>query len=140
MGQGRTSLRADALRDELHRSIQEGYKTSTGAKQAFFGQQLDEVDELDEARGARLLDVRQRLPSILWIALVGLAINMMGFSFLVGMESRRLHLLTVGALATGITLVLFTIGILDRPFGTDFGVEAQPFELVLHEIEGNGQQ
>jgi hypothetical protein len=140
MGQGRTSLRADALRDELHRSIQEGYKTSTGTEQAFFGQQLDEVDELDEAREARLLDARQRLPSILWIALVGLAINMMGFSFLVGMESRRLHLLTVGALATGITLVLFTIGILDRPFGTDFGVEAQPFELVLHEIEGNGQQ
>jgi hypothetical protein len=50
MGQGRTSLRADALRNELHRSIQEGYKTSTGTEQAFFGQQLDEVDELDEAR------------------------------------------------------------------------------------------
>jgi len=63
---------------------------------------------------------------------------MMGFSFLVGMESRRLHLLTVGALATGMTLVLFTIGILDRPFGTDFGVGPQPFKLVLHEIERKG--
>ena len=63
---------------------------------------------------------------------------MMGFSFLVGMESRRLHLLTVGALATGMTLVLSTIGILDRPFRTDFGVGPQPFKLVLHEIEGKG--
>jgi hypothetical protein len=56
------------------------------------------------------------------------------------MESHLLHLLTVGALATGITLVLFTIGILDRPFGTDFRVEPQPFELVLHEIGGKGAQ
>jgi hypothetical protein len=40
-------------------------------------------------------------------------------------------------LATGITLVLLTIAILDRPFGTDFQVRHQPFELLLHEIEGN---
>jgi hypothetical protein len=53
------------------------------------------------------------------------------------MENRRLHLLSVGALATGITLVLLTIAILDRPFGTDFQVRHQPFELLLHEIEGN---
>jgi hypothetical protein len=52
------------------------------------------------------------------------------------MESSRLHLLTVGALATGISLVLVTIGILDRPFSTDFGVRALPFELVLNEIGG----
>ena len=96
------------------------------------------MDELDEDREARLIHVRQRLPSILWIALVVLAIAIIDFfSFLVGMDNRRLHLLTVGALATGITLVLFTIGILDRPFGTDFRVRPQPFELVLHEIEGN---
>jgi hypothetical protein len=52
------------------------------------------------------------------------------------MESHRLHLLTVGTLATGITLVLFTMAILDRPFGTDFRVGSEPFELVLHEIGG----
>jgi hypothetical protein len=38
----------------------------------------------------------------------------------------------------GIALVLFTIGILDRPFGTDFGLEPQPFEWVLREIGGKG--
>jgi hypothetical protein len=52
------------------------------------------------------------------------------------MESRQLHLLTVGVLAMGISLVLFAVLILDRLFGTDFGVGPQAFELVLHEIGG----
>jgi hypothetical protein len=137
MRQGRTSPRADALAEELRRSIQEGYRTSTGTQQDFFGEELDVMSELDEDREARLITVRQRLPSILWIALVVLATAIIGFSYLVGMESRRLHLLTVGTLAVGIALVLFTIGILDRPFGTDFRVGPQPFELVLHEIEAD---
>jgi hypothetical protein len=137
MRHGTTSARADALADELRRSIQEGYRTSTGTEQELFGKELDAMDELEEDREARLIAVHQRLPSILWSALVVLATAIIGFSYLVGMESRRLHLLTVGALATGIILVLFTIAILNRPFGTDFQVRPQPLELVLHEIEGN---
>ncbi len=137
MRQVRTSPRADTLVEELRRSIQEGYRTSTGTEQEVLGKELDVMDELDEDREARLITMRQRLPSILWTALVVLGIAIIGFSFLVGMENRRLHLLSVGALATGITLVLLTIAILDRPFGTDFRVQPQPFELLLHEIEGN---
>jgi Protein of unknown function (DUF4239) len=136
MREDKTSPRADALSEELRSSIQEGYSTSTGAEQDFLGNQLDVMDELDADREARLLAVRQRLPSILWVALVVLTIAIIGFSSLVGMENRRLHLLTVGVLATAITLVLFTIGILDRPLSTDFRVQPQPFELLLHEIEG----
>ena len=134
------SPRGDALADELRGSIQEGYKTTTGAQQQFFAEELGVMDELDEDREGRLLAVRQRLPAILWVALVVLATTIIGFSYLVGMESRRLHLLSVGALTTGIALVLFTIGVLDRPFGTDFRVGPQPFELVLHELRGKDAQ
>lgn len=137
MREGKTSPRADALSEELRSSIQEGYRTSTGTEQDFFGEELDVMDELDEDREARVLAVHQRLPSILWIALVVLAIALMGFASLVGMENRRLHLLTVGVLATGIILVMFTIGILDRPFSTDFRVQPHPFDDLLQEIEGN---
>ena len=138
MRQGKTSPRADALAEELRGSIQQGYKTSTGAEQEFFAQELPVVNDLDEHREVRLLAVHQRLPSILWGALVVLATLLVAFSYLVGMESHQLHALTVAALATGIVMVLFTIGILDRPFGTDFRVGPQPFELVLDEIGGRG--
>jgi hypothetical protein len=137
MREERTSPRADALIVELRSAIQVGYRTSTGAEQDFLGDELDVMDQLDNDRETRLLAVHQRLPSILWVALVVLAIAIMGFSSLAGMENRRLHLLTVGTLATGITLVLFTIAILDRPFSTDFRVQPQPFELLLQELEGN---
>jgi hypothetical protein len=137
MREGKSSSRADALSEELRSSIQDGYRTSTGAEQDLLGDALDIMNELDEDREARLLALHQRLPSILWIALVVLAIAIIGDSSLVGMGNRRLHLLTVGVLATGITLVMFTIGILDRPFSTDFRVQPYPFDLLLHEIEGN---
>ncbi len=137
MREDKTSPRADALSEELRSSIQEGYRTSTGAEQDFLGDELDVMDELDANREARVLAVHQRLPSILGVALILLAIATVGFSSLVGMENRRLHLLTVGVLAMAITLVLFTIGVLDRPFSTDFRVQPQPFELLLQEIEGN---
>jgi hypothetical protein len=133
----KTSPGAAALSEELRSSIQEGYRTSSGPEQDFFGEELDVMDELDQDREARVLAVHQRLPSILWIALVILAIATIGFSSLAGMESRRLHLWTVGILTTGITVAMITIGVLDRPFGTDFRVQPQPFELLLHEIEGN---
>ena len=136
MRQVKASPRADALAEELRGRIQEGYRTTTGTEQEIFGKELDVMDELDEDREARLIAMRQRLPSMLWTALVVLAIAIIGLSYLVGMESHRIHMLSVGALAVGITLVLFTVGILDRPFGTDFGIGPQPFKLVLDEIGG----
>ncbi len=74
MRQVRTSPRADALAEELRRSIQEGYRTSTGTEQEIFGKELDVMDELDEDREDRLITMRQRLPSILWTALIVLGI------------------------------------------------------------------
>ena len=136
MREGKTSPHADSLIVELRNSIQDGYRTSTGAEQDFFGDELDVMDQLDQDRAARLLALHQRLPSIPWVALAVLAIATVGFSSLAGMENRRLHLLTVGTFATGITLVLFTIAILDRPFSTDFRVQPHPFELLLQELEG----
>ena len=65
---------------------------------------------------------------------------MLLFSCLIGIEDTRLHMLGVAALGAGIALVLCTIFELDRPFGTDFRVGPQPFELVLHQIEGTGNQ
>ena len=95
------------------------------------------MDDLGEDREARLLYVGQRLPSLLWAALGGLGIILLVFSYLIGMENRRLHLLVVAALAGGIVLVLFMIGELDRPFGASFRVGPEPFELVLDDLDVN---
>jgi hypothetical protein len=65
---------------------------------------------------------------------------MLLFACLVGVEDTLLHMVGVSALAAGVALVLFTIALLDRPFGSELRVGPQPFELALHQIEGSGKQ
>jgi hypothetical protein len=138
MRQGKRSPRAEAIIKELRESIQEGYRTSTGAEQDFFGEQLGVMDQLESDRVDRLVILHQHLEYLLWVSLIVLAILLIGFSYMLGMESRLLHLLAIGAMAGGISLVLFTIAELDRPFGMNPPVSPQPLELVLHEMEGDG--
>lgn len=135
MRQGQSSPRAQALANELRIAIQE-FKPATTVEQLIYTQELDAVNDLDRSRTTRLLDVRLHLPPVLWIALIGLSTNMLLFSCLIGVKDTRLHMLGVAALIAGIALVLLTIGILDRPFGTQWRVGPQPFELVLQEFEG----
>jgi hypothetical protein len=137
MREGRISLHAQAIAVELRRSIQDGYKTSRGAQLLFYGELLDVMDQLQVNRQVRNFDVRLGLPLILWVALVVLGTIIVGFSLLVNMENHRLHLLAVCALAAGIAGVLFTIFVLDYPYGTDIsGVSSEPFEILLQFVEG----
>jgi hypothetical protein len=74
MRQGERSPRAEALIKELRESIQEGYRTSTGAEQDFFGEQLGVMDQLESDRVARLVILHQHLEYLLWVSLIVLAI------------------------------------------------------------------
>ncbi len=65
---------------------------------------------------------------------------MLLFACLVGVEDTLLHMAGVSALAAGIAVVLFTIAVLNRPFGTELRVGPQPFELMVQHIEGAGEQ
>src|ERR687894_1309998 len=129
MKQGQTSANAEATVDTLRRSI-EDFEPSTATEQAVYAQKLERVHDLDEAREVRLLNVSEGLPPILWIVLVSLGIDTILFTYFVGMKSPWLHALAVAALTGGIALIIFTIVVLDHPFGGDrLGPDA--FELVL---------
>lgn len=136
--QGRSSPRAQELSDDLRSAIQE-FEPSTTTEQIIYTQELNAVNDLDEDRETRLLDARLRLPDILWVALVGLTICMLIFSWLLGIEAIRLHMLGVSVLMAGIALVLCTIFVLARPYGSVLRVQPQPFEAWLHAIEGTSQ-
>jgi hypothetical protein len=138
MRQGRFSPRAQALADELRSAIQ-AFEPSTATEQIIYTQELNAVNDLDESRETRLLDARLRLPLILWVALVGLSICMLLFSWLLGIEATRLHMLGVSVLMAGIALVFCTIFVLARPYGTVLRIQPQPYEAWLHHIEGTSQ-
>lgn len=138
MREGRTSERADTLANELRRSF-EDFEPSTNAEQGIYAQGLERMHDMDEAREVRLLNVREGLPPILWFVLVSLGIDTILFTYFVGMKSTWLHALAVAALTGGIALIIFAIILLDRPFGGDFRVGSDAFELTLETIEKGGR-
>jgi hypothetical protein len=134
---GLTSPSAGMLADDLWRSI-EDFEPDTIAEQGLYVQELERVHDLDHARAIRLLNVNEGLPPVLWFVLVSLGIDTILSFYFVGMKARWLHVLAVAALTGGIALVIFAIFVLGRPFGGDFRVGPNAFELVLGTVEGDG--
>jgi hypothetical protein len=131
---GGSSPEAWALMDEMRLGVQ-GLEVRTRADGVLFEQGLERVDELADARRARMVEAEEGVPVVLWAVLVFGGIVTVGFTYLFGLENTWSHRLMVAAVAGLIALVLFTIGSLEYPFsgGTRIGPEA--FELVLKRFE-----
>lgn len=138
MEKGQPSPRAAALNQEITNSV-DGFEPSTSPEQALYSQALQRAHEMNQNRTIRLLYASKGLPPILWLVLGVLALMIILFSFLLGMESARLHIWAVAALTAGLGFTMFTTIALDRPFGGDLRVTPDAFEMVLSEIEGDSQ-
>ena len=135
MAQGEgSSPQAWALMDEMRLVVQE-LEVDSLSDQVLFEQRLERVDELADARRARMVEAEEGVPAVLWAVLVLGGIVTVGFTYLFGLENTWSHRLMVAAVAGLIGMVLFTIGTLEYPFsgGTRIGPEA--FELVLRRFE-----
>ncbi len=137
MKEGRSSSRMEAQLEELRRSVQ-GYEPNTDAQDALYVEALAEVGELEENREFRLLAVDEGIPYMVWVVLIVGGVLTIGFTYLFGMESVRLHAVAVAGLTILISLILHAIGVLDYPFNSGVRVEPDAFEHVLREIRGNG--
>src|ERR671910_3695928 len=142
MEQGRTpslerseeTSRAWVLIDDIRATIQ-GYEPRTAAGEALYGEGLDQVQRLADARRTRLVVAEEGLPTVLWVVLIVGGIVVVGFAYLFGMENAGAHALMVVALAGVIALVLFTIAAMEHPFSGGARVGPEAFELVLNRFE-----
>ena len=98
---------------------------------------MAQLDDLDETRALRLLEVREGLPRIVWAVLIAGAVITVSFTFLFRLESPWLHMLAVAALTVIVTLILYTVAVLEYPFNGSVPVEPDAFELVLESIGEN---
>jgi hypothetical protein len=95
---------------------------------------LAQLDDLDETRALRLLEVRERLPRIVWAVLIVGGVITFSFTFLFWLETAWLHMLAVAALTVVLSLILYTIAVLEYPFNSSVPVEPDAFGLVLDGI------
>ncbi len=139
MERGRTSERAGEIGDELRRSVM-GFEPDTGAEQAVYAQALTLVQDFDEYRALRLLEVREGIPSILWIVMIVGGVITICFTYLFGMRTPHLHVVMVVALTVVLALILYTIRALEYPFDGIVQVKPVAFEAFLDKIEaGEGR-
>ena len=130
MAQGESSPRAWQTLDDLRASV-EALHPTTDTQLVLYENELDRLHDLGDARRARLLQINEGLPTILWVVLLVGGIVEVGFTYLFGLRSTVVHVLMVAALAMIIGLVLFTIGALEFPFKGDVRVSPEAFKSVL---------
>ena len=136
MAQARTSPQAWDLLDEMTLRF-ENVEVRTKAEQARYEEALDRMNELEDARHARVVEAGEGIPIVLWGVLIVGGILVVGFTYLFGLENTLVHKLMVAALGLVIFLVLFTIGVLEHPFSGNVRVGPEPFELVLERFESS---
>jgi hypothetical protein len=94
------------------------------------------MDVLRENRTLRTTEVREGIPSVVWVVMVSGAVITVRFTYLFAMRSFKLHAMATGALTVVVVvLLLFTIGVLDHAYDGDVRVGPGAFELALKEME-----
>jgi hypothetical protein len=135
MERGETSPRADSLLRQLRLKLLE-FDPHTKGEQVLYERALTDLHDALDARRSRLLEVREGIPSLLWVVLVVGGVITVSFTYLFGLKSNVAHALIVAALTLVICGILFTIGEFDYPFSGPVEIRPDAFREVLHSFGG----
>lgn len=135
MEQGQTSPRADSLLRQLRLELLE-FDPRTEGGQVLYDRGLTQLHDAVDARRSRLLEVREGIPSLLWVVLVVGAVITVSFTYLFGLKSNLAHALMVAALTLLICGILFTIGEFNHPFSGVVEIRPDAFREVLSSFGG----
>jgi len=134
MQEGRISPKAGEISDELRRAVLL-FEPRTEGEDDVYAEAITLVGELDENRALRLLEVREGIPSVLWVVLVIGGATTVCFTYLLGVRTEWLHAFMIVAYTLVLSLTLFTIAALDYPFNGVVQVSPDAFENALTRME-----
>ena len=122
------------LIDDMRATLQE-VEPRTVAEQELYAEGLDRISRFGDARRMRIVAAEEGIPGVLWAVLLFGAVVTVGFTYLFGLRDTWAHRLMVMSLTSVITLVLFTIGVMEDPFSGGASLEPEAFELILERFE-----
>jgi hypothetical protein len=127
---------ADAITDQLWQLA--GQTQAHAAPDAIAAYQLmEELRLLTQYRRLRLMQARERLPILLWAVLIAGGVITVAAACFFGVSNFRFHMLQVLMLSFLISLVLFAIADIDRPYQGLVTVEPQGFESAAQGLQQN---
>lgn len=98
---------------------------------------LYQLDQMTQARRARLIAAEGAVPGVIWLVLFGGAVITIVFTFFFGTQNLRVQILMTGMLAMVIFGELLTIIAIDRPFTGPVKVEPTALIEVLADFQGS---
>lgn len=136
MDRGVTSIDSPARKalDAIYATLlQSGTTQNVGSP--VLSEILYQLDQMTQARRARLVAAEGAVPGVLWFVLFGGAIITIVFTFFFGTSNLRVQVLMTGLLAAVILSELLTIIAIDWPFTGPVKVEPTPLEYVLADFQ-----
>lgn len=132
MVDGEESDRAVQAVDDIARSL--GEVDAGGPAASAVDNVVDRLDDLRDLREERVRRAQDRVPPVLWLALLISSTVTIGFCLLFGLGSARVQYLMVAGVAAVVAVNLFQVLILAHPFSGDMGIDPEPFDHVARHI------
>jgi len=111
-----------------------GYRPTDPRGVALLNAILLQLDQVTEARRARLLKAHGIVPAIVWVVLCTGAVITIGFTFFFGTRNVRAQSLMTGGLALLVTSALLIVVAIDHPFSGSVKVEPDALVDVLQDF------
>ena len=125
--------------ENLHRAIT-GIDAKTRGEAVVEAEMLRTLNELYNARRARLLAAADGIPDTIWWILVLGGVTTVAFSFFFVMPSMRMHYAMTGVLAASMALVMVLIVALDWPFRGEVSIVPDAYAAVRKNMVQEDQQ
>jgi hypothetical protein len=131
LGRGEYSPRARELIKDIW-MLYATYQPRNDTERVFFEESVSKLNEFGELRLQRIVESRNGVHPVLWFVLfIGGAVTI-SFTFFFGAESLSTQMAMSVLLAMIISLILFTIFMLDYPFTGDIKITPPEVFKLLH--------
>ncbi|GAA1977753.1 DUF4239 domain-containing protein [Kitasatospora viridis] len=107
------------------------FQPSNAREQVLYQRTVDDVEELAGQRRARLSEIEDLVPTLLWVSLVGGGALTIGFTFLFGLSNTWAHLAMVLILTSLVVVPLVAIKEMDYPFKGVNAVQPIAYQVFL---------
>jgi hypothetical protein len=106
------------------------FEPTTEAQKIIHGETVHAFNQLVQQRRQRLDSVQGGLPGVLWCVLLPGASGCILLCLFFQVDNARFQTLLLLGLAGFLSMVLFVIIALDRPFRGETGITADPYQLI----------
>jgi hypothetical protein len=110
------------------------FEPASDSQRLLHAETLGAFNQMHEARRQRLDAVSSRLPGVMWVVLLPGAMGCLLLSLFFPLEDPRFQAILVLGLAGFLSMVLFVIVSLDRPFQGAMAVPPDSYRLVYDQL------